>query len=159
MKIISIMELGSRLGIAGRYGFFNMDDVMKFKPFREDFEGNAGSSLDALHVTAITSTNDRIPLEEEWENRHACNYDPTTRGDAPSIGEQIAGMENVVALEFFREAYATYRGNEDDEFCEEILLIKLPDWESIRRRLEQRLKHADNIKLFNMATEFGISIY
>jgi len=144
--------------MAGEFGLKTIDDVMGFTPFAYHWEGVAGTSIDAVHVTAVLKGG-TIPLVEKWERAHACNYDPTTSEEAPTIGEQIADW-NVIALEFRREYYATYRDSDSDEDYVEIVLLAPTDWREIRRRVEDVLhKTKDKTTIYKIAKELGVKIY
>ena len=151
------LEIATNKGIAGEFGFKGIDDVMSFVPFCRCWEGVAGTSRDAVHVTAVLADDTEIRLEESYKQEHACSYDKTTEQDAPTIGEQIAGKE-VKALIFHRDAYCSYQDGQDEDF-KEILYLIPPDYKKIRRRLEDRLRKAGNDEIFRLAVLAGVKIY
>lgn len=151
------LEIATNKGIAGEFGFKGIDDVMSFVPFCRYWEGVAGTSRDAVYVTAILADDSEIRLKEAYESAHACSYEKTTTQAAPSIGEQIAKM-TVKALIFHRDAYISYQDGGDDDYAE-ILYLVAPDYKKIRRRLEDRLRKAGNDEIFRLAVLAGVKIY
>ena len=152
------MELRTNKGIAGEFKFEGIDNVMSFIPFCRDWEGVAGISRDAVHVMAVLTDDTKIRLEEAYESAHACSYDKTTVQDAPTVGEQIAGLGAVKALIFHRDAYCSYQDGGDDDF-QEILYLTPPDYKKIRRRLEDRLRKSGDDEIFRLAVSAGVKIY
>jgi hypothetical protein len=151
------MELGSNKGIAGEYRLVGAHDVMSLTPFCAQWEGVAGSSRDAVHVTAITEDGREIALAESFCQEHACSYDKTYEHDEPTIGEQIAGL-SVTALIFHRDAYCSYQDGRDEDYTE-ILYLTPPDYTKIRRRIEDRLRKSGNDEVFRLAVLAGVKIY
>jgi len=151
------MQLGSNKGIAGEYQLTGVDDIMSWTPFCAQWEGVAGSSRDAVHVTAITEDCREIALAETFQQEHACSYDQKYEHEEKTIGEQIAGL-SVKALIFHRDTYCSYQDGRDEDYTE-ILYLTPPDYTKIRRRIEDRLRKAGNDEVFRLAVLAGVKIY
>ncbi len=135
----------------------NIDDAMRFVPYCEGWEGQAGRSQKAVHVDAVLADDTIIGLEESYRMEHACSYDKTEESFAPTVGEQISGL-NVKALIFHTENFCSYQDGYDEEFSEILYLIP-PDYKKIRRRLEDRLRKAGDDEIFRLAVSAGVKIY
>ena len=151
------LDFASHVGIAGEFRLKGIDDVMSFTPFCREWEGQAGHSSDALHVTAVLADDTEVRLNEAYESAHACSYDKTTTTDATTIGEQVAGLD-IKALIFHRDAYVSYQDGGDEDY-KEILYLKPPDFKKIRRRVEDHLRKSNDPEIFRLAVLAGVKIY
>lgn len=135
----------------------NIEEAMRFIPYCDGWEGQAGRSQKAVHVDAVLADDTIIGLEESYRMEHACSYDKTEESFAPTVGEQISGL-NVKALIFHTENFSSYQDGYDEEFSE-ILYITPPDYKKIRRRVEEHLRKSGDAEIFRLAVLAGVKIY
>ena len=134
-----LMELGSRKGIAGEFGFNSLQDVIDFTPFVKEHHWMDGTNVDAVAVVATSVYGHLFALKEAEFVSDANNHIPDRESDAPTIGEQIAG-KNVAGLTFIRtEVNQNY-----DRLDEEYIPIVPLDWGKLRRRIEDALRKTNN---------------
>lgn len=136
------MNLGSNVGIAGEFRLTSVEDVMSITPFFYHYGSQAGSFISHLKVFALLSNGKKVELKNREDYEYGCSYDKPTRREAPCIGEQIAGMVQVEALVFDRWETTDFENYEDIKW-DEILVLSPPDYEEIRRRIEDRLRNWD----------------
>jgi len=152
---MELMKLGSNRGIAGKYNLKTLDAVLKFEPFERRHTWCDGTNYEGIAVFAVLSDGTEFRLESGFIHSDGNEHTPDVSGDAPVIGEQIAGLQ-VNALVFHYEEYGQ-NGNEEWEEC---LPITPPDWKVLRRRIEDALrKNTDNATLFGIANKLNCKIY
>ena len=152
-KVMDLMKLNSRQGLAGEFQFTSINEVMSFTPFREEWHYCDGDFVNEIAVFAITPKGE-LELQQALHIGDASNHVKDVDEEAAPIGEQIANME-VNALRFNR---SVHNQNEDFE-SEEYLPIAPPDWKVIRRRVEDALrKTEDRAILFSFAQRLNIKI-
>jgi hypothetical protein len=153
--VMKLMEIGTKYGLAGRFQFESIDDVLRHTPHTSIWTWSGGRNEDGLFVTAHLNDGKAVDLKTEIDHGDAMNTIPDYHEDAPTIGEQIADLD-VVALSF---RWVNVNQNEDEEW-EEYLPIVPPDWGKLRRRVEDALrKTSDKSVLFSFANKLNVKIY
>ena len=155
---MDLMELGKSY-VAQRHGLKTMDDVMRFEPFWERYDSSqAGIKMDDTSVFAVLQGGE-IPLEQGSISSYGSNAIPDTQQDAPTIGEQLAGIEKTVLGLHFHLHYSC-EWEEYREDIHEYLPLEPIDWIKLRRRVEDALrKTKDRVILFGFAHSLNCKIY
>jgi len=134
------------------------ESVLQIAPWRRDWNGVAGSSVEELSVTAVMDDGSEVVLEQSYEREIACSYDGPYKRVAPSCAEQVANLPGTcVALKCryrFERTYGNY-DEEDEQWVEEIHPL---DISKIRRRIEDRLRKADKATVISVALSLGIRL-
>jgi hypothetical protein len=152
------------------------EEILSRVPSYNSWDSCAGGGSDEFTVTAIGESGNKYVLDSEGTQGYANQHTPNITTKASPIREQIAMLPGIIGLEVLVAEDYSYRdvdGEYDysiEDFKEGIppvgngdsLQFYIPlqpvDWETVRRRLEDRLRK-DEAAMKRAAAVLDIKIY